>query len=274
MKISELSQTVLRLTLLSIFLLFGANAIAAPSAADLQSFNDAGARLLVLIADAEAARKVDALRTPEAKNLIQRLSDEGRMLSGPPYTATNLGTILEICEVVNKASVSLLLFEAKAQIDPKANPEQVNAALMPLMKGNSLQFQNELKELQPFLLRCLAKQIPAISQFMASLQPEEITEVRRNGLARMRLGVLQVFAGAFDAVNDAQYKADYRLALLSALAETADIFVTITQLSVRKQIADAAAESARGANSPFKVYLERVSVAFRDQSCGVLCSMQ
>ena len=262
------------MALLSILLLSGGNAIAAPSAADLQAFNDAGARLLALIKDAESARKADALRTPEAKNLIQRLSDESRMLNGLPYAATNLGTIIDICEVVNRASVSLMLFDAKEQIDPKANPEQTSAALVPLMQRNILQFQNELKELQPFLLRCLAKQIPAISEFIASLKPEEITEVRRNGLARMRFGVLQVFGGAFNAVNDEQYKPDYRLALLSALAETADVFVTITQLSVRKQMADAAAESARRANPPYKAHLERVSVIFRDQSCGILCSIQ
>ena len=67
---------------------------------------------------------------------------------------------------------------------------------------------------------------------------------------------------------------DYRLALVSALAETAEVFVTITELSVRGGISEMATKTASKTDTPYKGYLERISEAFKSQTCGVLCSIQ
>lgn len=259
-----------RAVLLGCIFLASASALAAPNAADVQAYNDAGAQLSTLIAQAEAVGGPKALHTAKEMDLVRRFADEDRMLGEP---VGDLAAIGDICGLANRISVSLMLFGAKARIDPHATPEQTTAVLVPLMQENSLQFQGELEEVQPFVLRCMAKQIPALESFVAGLKPDQMTDVRRDGLSKMRSGLLGVFTGTFNAVPDQRYQASYRLALATALDESAGEFVKLTQVPARKPIADGAAQVAVSMPSPYKEHLQSIASAFGNQACGALCSV-
>ncbi|MDY6948313.1 MAG: hypothetical protein SXG53_21620, partial [Pseudomonadota bacterium] len=216
--------------------LWSSAALCAPSPTDLVAYKDAGARLVALIEIAQDKGEISLLKTPEVRGLVRSVSDESKVLRTDSYAASELGTLLDICDVANRASVSLMLFGLKAHLSSGANQQQAQAQTAALMTSNTVAFQDELKELHPFLLRCLAKEVAPMSQFVASLKPAEFTDVRRQGLMQARSGLLQMYAGALQSAIDTRYSDEYRLGLLAAMAESSESFASVMDLPVRRQL--------------------------------------
>jgi hypothetical protein len=257
----------------AVILLWSVTAQCAPGANELAAYKDAGARLGVLIASAQDARDRQQLKTPEVMSLVRTISDEERILGTGAYSMAELDTLMEICEVANKAVVSLALFDLKSQLDPKGTPEQTQAAAIPLMTRNIVAFQDELKEIQPFLFRCLARQIPPMTQFIASLKPAEFTDIRRQGLRGARSGLMKVYFGAIRAGTESGIRDDYRNAVLTSLAETADAFASIVEVPARRKMQEAMLEAAAKATGEQKLYLTRIATAFGGEQCDGLCAI-
>lgn len=253
--------------------LFSATATASLDPADLRAFKEAGARFSVLLDQANSAGQVDDLRTPEWRDLVQQLSDEDRMLGSAGESPDDFVVLMEICGIAGSATASLIMLGINSQVDPEANPEKNAANLVDLANANIIRFQQELQELQPFCLRCLAKSVRPLTGFIGYLEPWEITPARQAGLVQMRAGVLAMFEGILSAVGDDSYGDDYRLALVSALAETSSTLMMLTQLPVREQISVLADDVLRKSEMPYIEYLEEVIVALSDKSCDMLCSL-
>jgi len=263
-----------RLVSLVFVALWGSAAFCAPSPADLVAYKDAGARLMALIEAAQEKGEISRLKTPEVVALVRSVSEESKVLRTNSYAASELGTLLDICDVANRASVSLMLFGLKAHLSPGANEQQMQAQMVALMTSNTVAFQDELKELQPFLLRCLAKEVRPMSQFVASLKPAEFTDVRRQGLTQARSGMLQIYAGALQATTDARYSNEYRLALLAALAESSDSLASVIELPVRRQLHETARVAAAKAAAPYRRHLDRIAGSLSSEVCDGLCAIR
>jgi hypothetical protein len=263
-----------RLVSLVFVVLWNSAAFCAPSPADLLAYKDAGARLIALIEAAQEKGNISQLKTREVASLVRRVSDESKVLRTGSYTASELGTLLDICDVANKASVSLMMFGMKVHLRPGANQQQMQAQMVALMTSNTLVFQDELKELQPFLLRCLAKEVRPMSQFVASLKPAEFTEVRRQGLTQVRTGLLQIYAGALQAATDARYSNEFRLSLLVSLAESSDSFASVIELPVRRQLHAAASVAATNSPGSYKQHLDRIADSLNSEACDGLCAIR
>jgi hypothetical protein len=254
-----------------VILLWSSAALCAPAANDLAAHKDAGTRLVTLI---EAADKTSQLKTPQVTALVKRVSDDARMLRQASYTVADLGVIDDVCGTANKASVSFMLFGLKSQVNPADPQQQAQQKLIALMNQNTVVFQDELEKLQPFLLRCLAREIPLATQFVASLKPEELTPVRIQGLMGIRSGLLQVYSGVLQAANDTRFREDYRTAMLSVLAETSARFASVMDLSLRRRLLDAAQAAASKASDPYKPYLTRIATGLSSESCDGLCAVR
>jgi hypothetical protein len=259
--------------LAAVTLLCSSTVLGAPNANDLAAYKDAGARLAALIDMAQKRGSIAQLRTAEVTRLVKIISDEGRILRADTYAVTEMGTLLDICDVANKASVSFVLFNLKAHIGPAANQQQIQTATIALANSNTLAFQDELKEIQPFLVRCLAKEVQPMTQFVSALKPAELTDVRRQGLAGARSGLLQIYSGALVAANDARYREDFRLALLAALAETSADFAPVLDLSVRRRMRDSMSAAASGAAERYKLHLTRIADSLSNEVCDGLCAI-
>jgi hypothetical protein len=195
--------------------LVSAATAAAPTNAELGAYKEAGKSLASLISSAETGAKLRDLRGPELARLVDAIADE-RILGSAPYRASELGTIMDICDVANKASMSLIMFHLKAHVDPKRTPPEIASAITPLVKNNSLEFQDELAKLQPFVFRCLAREVAPLTEFVHGLKPQELTDARRQGLAQARSGLLELFRGALGAATDPSFRHDCRFAFLRA----------------------------------------------------------
>jgi hypothetical protein len=113
------------------------------------------------------------VKDPKAAEIIATLSDI-RFLSSNRYQMKDMGGLMDLCDQSNKAVMSYVMFDVKSVINPQSDPQQMAARLAPLMEKNVRTFQNELGELQPFLFRCLAKEIPLLTEFAQAsiLRPE------------------------------------------------------------------------------------------------------
>jgi hypothetical protein len=248
-------------------------AFCAPGPGDLAAYKNAGAKLVSLIEAAQQAGQISQLKTPEVMGLVKTISDEKRILRPGSYTADELGSLMDVCGVANQASVSLALFNLKAHVGAMNSQEEMQAQTVALMNRNTVAFQEELGQLQPFLLRCLAKEIEPMTQFVASLKPADFTVVRRQGLAQARSGLLQIYTGAFQAANDTRYNDTYRTSLLAALSEISGRFATIMELSVRGHLRDSARSAASQASGAYKTHLVRIADSLNSETCDGLCAI-
>lgn len=255
-------------------LLCGGMATAAPTAEALAEYRLASERFSARIAEAEAGGKAAELEGAEFGKLIEALSDERTLLVEGPYSSGEVETDIEICGIANKTIMSLVLFDLKTSIAPSQDPQAREAGLEALMTRNTLLFQDELMALQPFLFRCLAKQMRGMEQFFVSLPPEQLTDVRRGGVAKIRAGVTMIFQGGLMATGETVFSEDYRDALLSALADSAEAYASVMPLSERTRIADAVAAAASSGNRRFDAYIARIERAFRSEACSAICAIE
>ena len=266
----ELSLKIRNL-LAGIALIFPLAALAADGS--VADYRDASSKFASMVADAERAKNQDILRTEEGERLVAILGDEVRFLKPQAYRFEEMGGLLDLCRMSSMAAMSLLLFDSKARIDPQAGRQEATTQLISLMQQNTKAFEGQLRRLQPFSLHCLAKSIPAMTQFALSLKPEEFTEKRRKGLETFRAGLIEIFVGTLQGVGQEEFTEDFRMVLAQALADTAPSFAPAMKISVRREIRSFAEATAKSARPGFGPSLKRILEALDDPRCMGLCKL-
>jgi hypothetical protein len=247
------------------------NASAAP-ASDSTRYATASLEFQRLVAQATRDSDMPRVKDPKAAEIIATLSDI-RLLSSNRYQMKDMGGLMDLCDQSNKAVMSYVMFDVKSVISPQSDPQQTAARLAPLMEKNVRTFQNELGELQPFLFRCLAKEIPLLTEFARSLKPEDFTEVRRSGLKGVRNGMFNVYYGALKASGDRAYSESYRTKVLRTLAELTPQYASILRPEARKQLAELAASSKANVSPSLRDDLQGIVAGMSDPRCEDLCAL-
>jgi len=207
----------------------------------------------------------------EAAKLFVVLSDSDRFLNSPAYQLKDLDSLMGICGKATSISMSYLYFNLKKNVNPKNDPSAVALQVAKVMENNTLSFQNELEQLQPFISRCTAKEIPLLNEFIASLPPEQLTATRRAGLQQMRNGISQIYIGSLLVASNSAYKESYRSKILQALAETAPQFSLLLQPNIRIQIKDFAISKQATSPKAFIELLNSIARAMGETGCTGLC---
>ena len=249
-------------------------AASAPPAKALSEYREAASRFSSLVAEAEAGEKVPQLRSPEFKKLVEILSDEQTMLAASTEPEDDIEADLELCGITNNVIVSLALFDIRGNVPKTEDQQKLMSNFEVMMSRNLLIFQDELKELQPFLIRCLAKAVSKVDRFLGSLDPDQLTDIRRRGVVKMRKGILMTYSGGLAAANDTTLREDYATALLSVLAETAEAYASMMPLPERKKIAEAAGSAALSKDEQYQAYLISIARAFRSEGCSTICKIE
>lgn len=234
----------------------------------------------------EAARKFDSLVIEATKNnnmpritetqvaeLISVLSDSNRFLNAASRETKDLNDLMEICGKANAVSMKYALFGLKDAIDPKADQNEVAVRLQQLMEKNILAFQNELELVQPFLIRCLAKQNPLVNDFLKTLKPEEITEVRIQGMRMVRNGTFNMHIGYLQTLSFEGLNESYREKLLQSLSETAERYSATLQPMARQKISDIAKLLQLSSPERFRGDLQAIIEAMSVTTCDGLCKL-
>jgi hypothetical protein len=242
------------------------------SAQDATQYVSASQEFQRLASQATQDRDMPRISNEKAAHLIFTLSDT-QWLNSKTYQVKDLESLIDICDLANKAAMSYAMFGVKNMFDAKADPNQLALRIQQLMERNTRTFQDELGELQPFLLRCTAKEIPLLAEFAQSLKPEQLTDVRRAGLRQARDGMFKIYYGALHASNDPTYKESYRAKILQSLAEVAPQNASALQPDARKQIAALAKASQPKSSLLLYGYLQKMADAMTTTRCDGLCAL-
>ncbi len=247
----------------------GVSTVAYPQ--DMTTYLDTSQAFERIVTDKIQSHRMPRIEDKNVAEMISTLSDSERFLDSIPYHLKDIDFLMKVCEKANAAVMSYSLFDLKNNIDNKADPKVVALQVAELMERNIQSFQDELAQLQPFTVRCMAKQIPLITEFLQSLKPEEFTNVRREGVKKMREGMFGSYFGFLQITNNLSLKESYRANLLKAISETATLNSSILHLKERRQILDLVIAIKDKASDSMHSHLEKIAQAMSQTGCEGLC---
>ncbi len=249
-------------------------AISMPSKDSLQEYRRAMEDLSALVARAEKEGGAEKLKGLNLNRIVRVLSNEEKMLIDSTYSQDKLEVYLEVCDIANRASVALTLFDIKRSVKPSEDPKEISGQMMVLMEKNIVIFQSELKSIQPFLFRCLAINVDNLQNFLQSLPPEQMTEIRINGAAKMRTGIQMVYYSAVATVKHEKLTPEYKETILSALVDVAGIYASAMSLSQRREIHEALKVYLPTIDQSYRTHFVKIIDAFSEDGCEMLCQIK
>lgn len=232
-----------------------------PSVADAQ----------VLASHAEAGRAFDALRTLQPDRMprladvqggmvLRTLGDAPRFVDAASFTPADLGALSDLCE------------RDKAAIDAYTGFGAIQQGAIDAGRvvRNILEFQDELAVLQPFLARCIARQVPLAEAMLAQMSERQAAQLKLGGLKRSRTALLQLYAGASSCLSDARFGAAY-CGLLEVLAELAPVHARALPLAARANAARMLPPPAQIPAGAQRDAVQRIVDALGGDGCKALC---
>ena len=195
---------------------------------------------------------------PEDHDVLAHLLDPA-LLGRPPYGEKDLAAMDAIASRARAVYATYLGFARDAP-----NPQA--------MEEKALASQDELLHLDAFFIRLEAVELAALADFVAHLKPEQLTEVRLDGLRQMRLGILQMIAGALTMGGDA-VRPENRELLLDALADSAEPIAAGIPIATRVQMADAVRNVFASMPPADQARVQTFLKAMASTQCSGLCTL-
>ncbi|MGC1443098.1 MAG: hypothetical protein WA888_21030 [Burkholderiaceae bacterium] len=214
------------------------------------------------------------ISSPKAAELIAILSDRQRFLDSTKYTMANLDDLMNLCSTANAVVMSYVLFDVKNLVNQDSQPNkstETNEGVLKVIKANAVDFHEELTALQPFLLHCVAQQIPLMNQFIENLSPEGLTNIRRSGLTSTRENIFTTYFGFLQMAQGAEPGIRYRSVLLNTLAATAQAFASGFRPLDRRKILDLVDEIGDARTPGARHWGEEIKSAMFKPFCIGLC---
>jgi hypothetical protein len=225
-----------------------------------------------LTLEAEAHSSMPRISNDEVKKVLGILSDD-RVLTSQKFAAEDLGVLINICGKTNEVIMSYGLYDLKNRLVETSDQAALTLQIQNLMFKNIVEYQDELAKLQPFLVRCLATQLPVIIKFGESLPAEQFTALRREGAIMARNGAFGMYFGAITSSTNAQIKEEHQIRLLTALAETSQVFASSLTNDQRKQITELVNVAIQHSSSAYQKPLITINKGMNDQTCTFLCRL-
>lgn len=195
---------------------------------------------------------------PEDREVLARLLDPA-LLGTPPYGEKDLAAMDAIATKARAVYGDYLGFARKASTQQEVDE-------------NALASQDELLRLDAFFIRLEAVEMTALADLVAHLKPEQLTEVRLNGLRQMRLGILQLIGGAL-MMGQANVRPENRELILEALADNAEPIAAGIPVATRVQIADAVRAVFASMPPADQPRVQTVLKAMAGTQCSGLCAL-
>jgi hypothetical protein len=104
--------------------------------------------------------------------------------------------VLDLCSEVVQTQVAYTQRGLKRSDVVGRTPEAAATRTVQLANENYLKFQDEMAAAARFSAACMALEADQMATFVKQLKPEEMTPVRRSGLAQVQRGLVQIVSGA------------------------------------------------------------------------------
>ncbi|WP_131196160.1 hypothetical protein [Lichenihabitans psoromatis] len=140
--------------------------------------------------------------------VLEQVWNSPAILGTPPYTAKDVPLLIGIGEQQSAIYKTYVLFSS-------------NPTTLPDMAQNSTLFQDEITRASIMTTMTLAAEAEAIGDFIVHLPPDQMTDVRRQGLKGFRLGMLELISGFTIMLRSPSLTTDNRALLIDSLAAEA-----------------------------------------------------
>ena len=171
---------------------------------------------------------------PPASDLIHRVFDLEQLTALPPSKASDLPWLLEWFNAANQTTKLMMYFGAKP------GPDLDQAAVL----RNLTEYQDQYASAMNFLIRILAREGPALFQFMDQLTPEQRTPIREAGVQKARGGGAGLISGSIGFVADERVSPANARLMTAAMRDTQDFWATFMLPDDRLQITSLLARAA------------------------------
>lgn len=204
--------------------------------------------------------RMPRLAEPEAAEALRTLADSSSFL--PAQSGVDLPTLSDACDRAQAAAVAYQTFGAL----------QNGQLVASVVVDNAAAYQDELALLQPFVARCIARQVPLAEAMLRQMDPRTVAQLRLGGLRRGQATILQLYASLATALPDARIRPATIDLLLDALAETAPVHVRALAVAARAVPRELAGAQVRE-RGPKEPKWERIATAMANTRCEALCEL-
>lgn len=244
--------------------------VSAASPPGLETYRQARSAFDALVKSSEAKGQMPRLSDPVARSLLRVLSDVDGVLGTAEFGKDDLADLAEVCDN-NTPMTAYMIFGVNKQITPDTMADDVTRVVTETAEKNIYLYQDELFPLMAFNIHCVARSIPALTDFVVSLPESQMTPSRQHSLLRSRLNALSVYMGAMLIFRDQNIAPHNRTIVLDALADTADIYAGMLQQNQRQSIVTLAEGLRSKVDVSLHAWLERISSAMKQSRCEGLC---
>jgi hypothetical protein len=157
------------------------------------------------------------LTKPPASDLLGQVFDLPQLAALPPAQSDDLPWLMDWIDAANGVYKSILAFG----IAPPVTPRTDEAAL----QRNSTDYEDQLAAASDFLLRSMAREIPAAFAFLDELPPAQRTPVRIDGLNGMRVSSAEYIRTYLGCIVPGMKPANARL-ISAAFRDTGAVWAT------------------------------------------------
>ena len=267
--------------LASLVLLIAARA---PVAAETELQTYLAARQTFESLEADAAKVGDAprLSDPRVRDTLAILSNASGTLGSASFPVDDEAMQRDLCSVPIRTAFDYLQFGLEAFVDEKMKEKQLSATSSREAIGavkdelgarNMLKFQDEVVPLLAFGQRCIAAEAPWLTTFMEKLPPEQMTEVRRQGLRKFRGGVKQMAMTAVGLLANPLVHEDNRPLMLKSAARNLPALSEALSLDERAQVKREVEKLGADAPQAYQPDIALILQTLSNTQCEGLCRL-
>ena len=263
-----------RLVLASLALLTTAAPVAA--ATELQTYLAAGQTFENLKAEAAKTGDAPRLSDPRVRDTLAILSNASGTFGSAAFPFEAAAMQSGMCSVPVKAALSYLYFGyvayAKEQgFSSATKPEELEQASLPLQARNAVRFQDEAYPLLEFSERCAVATLQWMTGFVEKLPPDQMTEVRRNGLRRARTGVMELVAGSMADLRYPGLREENSGPLFKSIAGDLPVLAAALPLEDRARLRGVVEQLGAGAPAAYQPEIAAMMKTLSGAQCEGLC---
>jgi hypothetical protein len=254
----------------------------APVAAEteLQAYLAAGQTFESLKAEAAKSGNAPRLSDPRVRDTLAVLSNASGSFGSASFPLDDEAMQHDVCSVPIRTAFAYFQFGLEAFVDEKMKEKQlsatsgrdaVGAALDELGEINTVKFQDEVFPLLAFAQRCTAAEVPWLTSFVEKLPPDQMTEIRRQGLRKFRAGVKQMAMNAVGLLANPNVHEDNRRLMLDSAARNlpalSEALSPDERAQVKREVEKLGADAPQAYQSDIAAILKTLS----NMQCEGLC---
>lgn len=177
--------------------------------------------------------RMPRLSEDDVRILFDDVTDS-RVLIDVAVARKDVNQMVVVCAKSVELSLRYAMANVKYSVDEIPALLSLDVQLMRRTLKNSVLFQDELSQLQPFMIQCFAVEISLLENFWRELKPEEITYARKQGLRQMVGGIVQTYQGFLGIGAEKDLSEANRERLMKSIADASGVFASTLPLVVRK----------------------------------------